>query len=699
MEPLIQDIIIDLTESQNVVAFANQYDNNSRIIRCHIQNKGEKYPLESHILNLRCKKSNQNGIYKLIGKDGFGSVSGNIIEIPVIKEMTISSGRQVCDIEIYDGEHLLYTCTFYLRVAPSALSNEEIKDSDDYEDVHYLFEQERDRAMEAENNLDAIKVDKTTVASDSILGLIKSGTDITVDESGNVSVNDNSHNHIVSNISDLTATADELNILDGITATTAELNYVNGSTANIQEQLNNKSNNDHLHDDRYYTQTETDIKLNTKLDTALRGTANGIAELDAKGFVPSSQLPSFVDDVIEGYLDDNGSFFTDAGHTTEIAGESGKIYIDLLTNKTYRWSGSVFVVISETLALGETSTTAYRGDRGKIAYDHSQTAHAPSDAAANQNAFSSILVDDTAIAADSETDALALASGDNITITPDAANKKITLSSSHPSITQSGDSTSEASPSAGETFTAIDSVMRDENGHITNVNTKTVTLPSTSIDAADLLNMVYPIGSIYMSVNNVSPGSFLGGTWETWGAGRVPVGVNTDDTDFSTVEQTGGNKNLQSHTHTIAHTHTLEHTHSIPDHTHSLNSHKHSIPSLSGTAASAGTHHHSAYVRSEIFATGTSGKQTLGSASDYTGSWNTATIDNGAHTHTVTTTASTTGAATGNTGGLTVDELKSGSASTSTTSAPSTANTGSSGSGNTGNLQPYITCYMWKRVA
>ena len=53
-------------------------------------------------------------------------------------------------------------------------------------------------------------------------------------------------------------------------------------------------------------------------------------------------------------------------------GESGKIYVALDTNRTYRWSGSAYVEISESLALGETSATAYRGDRGKTAYDHSQ---------------------------------------------------------------------------------------------------------------------------------------------------------------------------------------------------------------------------------------------------------------------------------------------------------------------------------------
>lgn len=98
---------------------------------------------------------------------------------------------------------------------------------------------------------------------------------------------------------------------------------------------------------------------------------HNVATLDSNGKVPSSQLPSFVDDVIEGYLY-NGKFYKEAAHTTEIPAEAGKIYTDLSTNKTYRWGGTAYVEISASLALGETSSTAYRGDRGKAAYDHSQ---------------------------------------------------------------------------------------------------------------------------------------------------------------------------------------------------------------------------------------------------------------------------------------------------------------------------------------
>ena len=109
----------------------------------------------------------------------------------------------------------------------------------------------------------------------------------------------------------------------------------------------------------------------SRMAANLKGAANGVAELDANGKVPSSQLPAYVDDVVEGYYY-NSKFYKEAAHTTEIAGETGKIYVDLSTEKTYRWSGTAFVEISASLALGETSSTAYRGDRGKTAYDHSQ---------------------------------------------------------------------------------------------------------------------------------------------------------------------------------------------------------------------------------------------------------------------------------------------------------------------------------------
>lgn len=168
-----------------------------------------------------------------------------------------------------------------------------------------------------------------------------------------------------------------------------------------------------------------------------KGIANGVAELDANGLILSKQLPSYVDDVIEGYLNDN-KFYKEPEHITEITEETGKIYIDLISNKTYRWSGSAFAIISETIALGETSSTAYRGDRGKAAYEHSQMAHAPVNAEENQNAFSAVTVGSATVSANSKTDTLILEAGDNITLTPDSENEKIIISSSSSGIV-SGD--------------------------------------------------------------------------------------------------------------------------------------------------------------------------------------------------------------------------------------------------------------------
>ena len=113
--------------------------------------------------------------------------------------------------------------------------------------------------------------------------------------------------------------------------------------------------------------TDSGVSSSDFIASSLKGSVNGVAELNANGIVPSSQLPSYVDDVVDGYFYDD-KFYEDEEHTIEIPGESGKIYVDLSTNKTYRWSGTVFVVIASDLALGETDSTAYRGDRGAAAY-------------------------------------------------------------------------------------------------------------------------------------------------------------------------------------------------------------------------------------------------------------------------------------------------------------------------------------------
>lgn len=121
------------------------------------------------------------------------------------------------------------------------------------------------------------------------------------------------------------------------------------STETSERQKGDQDNNTRI--------TEVSNQLNGFIAT--KGQPNGFASLDSKGLIPSSQLPAYVDDVIEVATFDE---------LPEV-GEAGKIYVTLDTNLTYRWSGTRYIEISQSLALGETSSTAYAGDKGKVTTD------------------------------------------------------------------------------------------------------------------------------------------------------------------------------------------------------------------------------------------------------------------------------------------------------------------------------------------
>lgn len=110
-------------------------------------------------------------------------------------------------------------------------------------------------------------------------------------------------------------------------------------------------------EDRKAGDTTITNSLNAFIST--KGQPSGLAELDSTGKVPAAQLPSYVDDVLE--------FSTKAQFPQ--TGETGKIYVSKDTNLTYRWTGTQYLEISQSLALGETPSTAYPGDKGKANRD------------------------------------------------------------------------------------------------------------------------------------------------------------------------------------------------------------------------------------------------------------------------------------------------------------------------------------------
>lgn len=128
-------------------------------------------------------------------------------------------------------------------------------------------------------------------------------------------------------------------------------NKFDGVTDKLEEALQKEI------EDRKAGDTTITNSLNAFIST--KGQPGGLAELDSTGKVPAAQLPSYVDDVVE--------YSTKAQFPQ--TGETGKIYVAKDTNLTYRWTGTQYLEISQSLALGETPSTAYPGDKGKANRD------------------------------------------------------------------------------------------------------------------------------------------------------------------------------------------------------------------------------------------------------------------------------------------------------------------------------------------
>lgn len=191
-------------------------------------------------------------------------------------------------------------------------------------------------------------------------------------------------NVIVDNSQGIFSATDVQSVLEELAdiATTGGVTQVNGKTGNVTltasdvgaeesgaVSAHNTATNAHgghfTSTSNPHSVTKSQVGLgNVTNDAQVKrsemGVANGVATLDTTGKVPSSQLPSYVDDVLE--------YANKAGFPE--TGESGKIYVAKDTNLTYRWSGTAYVEISPSLALGETSSTAYAGDKGKANADN-----------------------------------------------------------------------------------------------------------------------------------------------------------------------------------------------------------------------------------------------------------------------------------------------------------------------------------------
>lgn len=203
------------------------------------------------------------------------------------------------------------------------------------------------------------------------------------------------------------------------------------------------------------------------------------------------------------------------------------------------------------------------------------------------------------------------------------------------------------------------------NTAVNTANNAANTAEQVKVEMDAVTNKLWPVGSIYISVNNANPASFFGGSWTAFATGRTIVGVDTSQGEFNAVEKSGGHKELQSHAH------------GLNNHVHSLNNHTHTVPNHVHTMQGAGNHYHYLGINKDAVQKGTSYNKPNNFESGST-SYKSNTTGN--HSHTMNSSGTcTTGGNSGNTGG-------------------NSGNTTSAGGGNAGNLQPYITVYMWKRT-
>ena len=204
-----------------------------------------------------------------------------------------------------------------------------------------------------------------------------------------------------------------------------------------------------------------------------KGSNGGVASLGDDGKVPSSQLPSYVDDVLE--YSSYSSFPT--------TGESGKIYIALDTNKTYRWGGTTYVVISDTLALGETTGTAYDGGKGKQNADNiasltTRVGNVENKSSTNETNITNIINGTTKVKKAETSDKLS--SNKTITINGDASGSVSTDFSTNPTITLT---LSNSGVQAG-TYSAIQvnsKGLATSGGQVIEVGESGQTTPSSSL--------------------------------------------------------------------------------------------------------------------------------------------------------------------------------------------------------------------------
>ena len=560
------------------------------------------------------------------------------------------------------------------------------------------------------------------VATSSALGLVKSGTDITVDSSGNVSVNDDSHNHVISNV-------------DG-----------------LQTALDGKAASSHTHTKSQITDFPTslpasDVYAWAKASTKPTYTANEVGALKAYNLqyklpannggwhkiakITNTPTPYWSFDL---YATGNWNYVSKSNAHFHILNRNGTVIIEqisgivgygIATIRMVRESEIKDVWILEEFSSNSPGEEFYSfiicGDVGLTPLDgeldtndasvYKATVTLPVVNIPTGNNITSGNIQEQSVkhanSSDKVSHALAISYEKDGVVSYQSFDGSADTELNISVITDIAGPSKKGLMSAEDKFKldGIQAGATKSNKPLTiNLRQKKSTLSmeytgefEKSITIHDwetgtIVDLIYPVGSIYMSVNNVNPSTFLGGTWEAWGSGQVPVGVNPNDSDFSTAEKTGGSKSVTPSGTVGGHTLT---TNEMPSHGHSI-----SIPASGAcTTDSQGNHQH------KTNATFVDNAVRLSSEHNTVMGWVSgwgykSNANKGINAKTDVSLSIYVPQLSMSTNGLHAHNVPNHTHSVTQYNAGGNGSHDHSFTGNVqSNIQPYITCYMWKRTA
>jgi len=347
-------ITLDLKRDYHQVLVMKEGDIDSREIIVTIIDNGQPFDITNHLVKFKWHKPDHTYIFNDCNITENGKALINCTE-----QMLIVGGIAKVEVILYDdsdAKTVLSTMEFDVSIRNSVISNTDIESTDEFGALNNLILSNKD-LNESLKQLEAN---------------VENAENIRISNENERISNETNRISAESQRQTDTATA-----ITNATTATANANTATENANNATDAANTATTNANNTTKKANTAIEK-MEALMKDDNIIHlddlGAAGGVATLDENGNIPASQLPSYVDDVLEGHavgtsLNAAGNAMCASGfilkdETEECSPESGKIYVDIETNLQYRWTGSIYISTGSVLELGTTSSTAFPGNRG-----------------------------------------------------------------------------------------------------------------------------------------------------------------------------------------------------------------------------------------------------------------------------------------------------------------------------------------------